>query len=218
MSIFQELSKVTVAVGAALLALSTLAAEKSQAVIITPPPTTWLFQNTQAITATDFRVVRANPLPGQPPLPGIDINASSGGAAFPNKKLEAGTNNVAIYTGPPGVPAGGFFAHSFPNWPAGTLFSVLFSYNNQESDLRQPGRVWNLVDGNFVFLPELSPSGPSVGQLPPTDQLLADGGKTVPVPEPLTILGTATALGFGAFFKRKLKSSESAEKETINVG
>jgi hypothetical protein len=39
-----------------------------------------------------------------------------------------------------------------------------------------------------------------------------------PVPEPLTILGTATALGFGAFFKRKLKSSESSEKETINVG
>jgi hypothetical protein len=33
------------------------------------------------------------------------------------------------------------------------------------------------------------------------------------VPEPLTILGTATALGFGAFFKRKLKSSESSEKE-----
>jgi hypothetical protein len=42
--------------------------------------------------------------------------------------------------------------------------------------------------------------------------------RAAPVPEPLTILGTATALGFGAFFKRKLKSSESAEKETINVG
>jgi hypothetical protein len=41
--------------------------------------------------------------------------------------------------------------------------------------------------------------------------------RTVPIPEPLTILGTATALGFGAFFKRKLKSSESSEKETINV-
>lgn len=27
------------------------------------------------------------------------------------------------------------------------------------------------------------------------------------IPEPLTILGSATALGFGAFFKRKLKSS-----------
>jgi hypothetical protein len=40
----------------------------------------------------------------------------------------------------------------------------------------------------------------------------------IPVPEPLTILGSATALGFGAFFKRKLKSSESSEKETINVG
>jgi hypothetical protein len=39
-----------------------------------------------------------------------------------------------------------------------------------------------------------------------------------PVPEPLTILGSATALGFGAFFKRKLKSSESLEKETTKVG
>jgi hypothetical protein len=38
------------------------------------------------------------------------------------------------------------------------------------------------------------------------------------VPEPLTILGTATALGFGAFFKRKLKSSESSEKEIAKVG
>jgi hypothetical protein len=38
------------------------------------------------------------------------------------------------------------------------------------------------------------------------------------VPEPLTLLGSATALGVGAFFKRKLKSSESSEKETINVG
>jgi hypothetical protein len=39
-----------------------------------------------------------------------------------------------------------------------------------------------------------------------------------PVPEPLTILGTATALGFGAFFKRKLKSSESISKEIAKVG
>jgi hypothetical protein len=38
------------------------------------------------------------------------------------------------------------------------------------------------------------------------------------VPEPLTILGTATALGFGAFFKRKLKSSESISKEIAKVG
>jgi hypothetical protein len=43
-------------------------------------------------------------------------------------------------------------------------------------------------------------------------------GEHEEVPEPLTILGSATALGFGAFFKRKLKSSESSEKETINVG
>lgn len=31
---------------------------------------------------------------------------------------------------------------------------------------------------------------------------------SVVVPEPLTILGSATALGFGSFFKRKLKSSK----------
>lgn len=36
---------------------------------------------------------------------------------------------------------------------------------------------------------------------------------TVAVPEPLTILGSATALGLGAFFKRKRKLSEFSEKE-----
>jgi hypothetical protein len=39
-----------------------------------------------------------------------------------------------------------------------------------------------------------------------------------PIPEPLTILGSATALGFGAFFKRKLKPSQFSEKETTKVG
>ncbi|MFM7439582.1 MAG: PEP-CTERM sorting domain-containing protein [Snowella sp.] len=33
------------------------------------------------------------------------------------------------------------------------------------------------------------------------------------VPEPLTILGATTAVGFGAFFKRKRKLSESSEKD-----
>lgn len=37
------------------------------------------------------------------------------------------------------------------------------------------------------------------------------------IPEPLTILGSATALGFVASFKRKLKSSKSTVKETINL-
>ncbi len=35
-----------------------------------------------------------------------------------------------------------------------------------------------------------------------------------PVPEPLTILGSATALGFGGFLKRKLKLSKSNKKES----
>lgn len=42
--------------------------------------------------------------------------------------------------------------------------------------------------------------------------------KTTSVPEPTSILGSATALGFGAFFKRKLKPSKSPEKETTKVG
>jgi hypothetical protein len=37
------------------------------------------------------------------------------------------------------------------------------------------------------------------------------------VPEPLTILGAATATGFGAFFKRKRKLSESSENENTKV-
>ncbi len=38
------------------------------------------------------------------------------------------------------------------------------------------------------------------------------------VPEPLTILGAATAVAFGAGFKRKLKRSNSIERETTQVG
>ncbi len=37
-------------------------------------------------------------------------------------------------------------------------------------------------------------------------------GMEVAVPEPLTILGSATALGFGALFKRKLKGSKTTQK------
>ena len=39
----------------------------------------------------------------------------------------------------------------------------------------------------------------------------------VKLPEPLTILGAATATGFGAFFKRKQKLSESSEKDKIKA-
>ena len=38
-------------------------------------------------------------------------------------------------------------------------------------------------------------------------------GIVTPVPEPLTILGAATATGFGAFFKHKRKLSESSDNE-----
>ena len=36
-------------------------------------------------------------------------------------------------------------------------------------------------------------------------------GAPTPTPEPLTIFGAATAAGFGAFFKRKLKGKQDKD-------
>jgi hypothetical protein len=63
-----------------------------------------------------------------------------------------------------------------------------------------------------------NPSNDLIMKLTNEAQGLTSDYKTADVPEPLTILGSATALGFGTFFKRKLKSSESLEKETTKVG
>ncbi|WP_198648878.1 PEP-CTERM sorting domain-containing protein [Cyanothece sp. BG0011] len=38
------------------------------------------------------------------------------------------------------------------------------------------------------------------------------------VPEPLTLLGSATAIGFGSFFKGKLRKNKSASKKESRVG
>jgi hypothetical protein len=73
---------------------------------------------------------------------------------------------------------------------------------------------------NFLDLTgELSPGGYTTG-IGASFEGVSKGAATswTVVPEPLTILGSATALGFGAFFKRKLKSSKSTEKELAKVG
>ena len=43
------------------------------------------------------------------------------------------------------------------------------------------------------------------------------GSVFVSVPEPLTMLGAATAVGFGTAFKRKLNASKSNKKETMKA-
>jgi hypothetical protein len=184
-----------------LIGATTLSTGEGRAAIITPPPADWVFQNTENITATDFRVVRAIPLVGQ--APDIDLMKSSGGAAFPNKAYDKDAQNmdiknVVIYTGPPGVLSGGFYAHSFPDWPAGTSFSVLFSYNNDETDLRQPGRVFKRVGGqglDFELVPDLSPAGPLDGPPPDFAALFAVRGDSAPVPEPATWPSLILGLG-----------------------
>jgi hypothetical protein len=72
--------------------------------------------------------------------------------------------------------------------------------------------LFTTVGGAIVVNTDKAPETPKT---PPKD-LTPPSAKAVP--EPLTILGTATALGFGAFFKRKLKSSESISKEIAKVG
>lgn len=77
-------------------------------------------------------------------------------------------------------------------------------------------RIVRDEDGNESL--ELISTGPYFAGLPSGEIMFDTTDPIEPIPEPLTILGTATALGFGAFFKRKLKPSQSSEKETINVG
>lgn len=58
-----------------------------------------------------------------------------------------------------------------------------------------------------------------LGTNSPTYMLCQGGycGERKPVPEPFTILGSLSALSFGAYFKRQLKSSKSSQKATAKV-
>jgi hypothetical protein len=103
-----------------------------------------------------------------------------------------------------------------------SFFSLSFSDSNDVIEQR----IVNAFSGNAGNYEVLNDQFLFSLTLEPTQENLVYtfGDKSeafapnVEVPEPLTILGSATALGFGAFFKRKLKSSKTSEKETINVG
>ena len=76
----------------------------------------------------------------------------------------------------------------------------------------------NQINGNvkyqtFVVTADNVPTGSVIGdyQLPNGGSLLPNGPQQSPVPEPLTILGSLAALGFGAFGQK-----EHAKKQSQN--
>lgn len=95
---------------------------------------------------------------------------------------------------PPGANAS--IVHFLDNRPLGSTSGTIigdWSFDDPTRPLTEE-RAQQLLDGLAYFnLHTVNfPGGEIRGQI-------------VPVPEPLTLLGVGTALGFGAFFKRKIK-------------
>lgn len=152
---------------------------------------TWVFQNTSGATATDFEVLALdNSLT-------FVKGSSSGGAQFPNTSFTSAVMSgspSAIYStsGPnQGVPAGGFYSMTF-NAPPGTQFDVSFTFASLPA--QDPGRVFKQVNEQFQFVPELSPAGPLIGDLPDFPQIVSAGGTTTAVPESGTFIMIGTGL------------------------
>lgn len=180
------------------------AAEISNATIVQVPPINWVFQNTQDLKATDVHIsIRGSP--------GLFIDPrSSGGAPFPNGRVGTVGDDFfgrpyrsAIFQGPPGIPAGGSYGLSFPGWPVGTQFDVLFSYNNEDLDVRSPGRVYQqlgfgLDPTDFDFVADLSsePFAPLAADF----DFLSSSGRIVAISEPATL--ALLSLGLAVLFFR----------------
>jgi len=100
----------------------------SSAVVITTNPgaDSFVFTNLDPTrTATDFDVTLIT-------VTGPGIGDGNGGAPFPLAfiglpKVDGGFGTI-VYQGGPGIPPGGTYTHSFPGWPANTMFDVTFSY------------------------------------------------------------------------------------------
>ncbi len=48
-----------------------------------------------------------------------------------------------------------------------------------------------------------------------SENICGPGGCPVTVPEPLTLLGAGSAIGFGSLFKTKLKKKQRKDKATV---
>jgi len=102
--------------------------------------------------------------------------------------------------------------------PAGEPASLSFSFDYTPSGNGSSAGTSVSVPHNFIGHQDdyqlnwkySYPSG-SGGIL--TTQLIGTHTGGTAIPEPLTILGATTAVGFGSFFKRKRKLSESSENE-----
>lgn len=110
------------------------------AIMVNPGAQAFIFKNPDTTyTATDFEVALRFPTR---PL----IGGGTGGAPFPNM-MSAVPGQIVYYVGGTGIPPGGQYTHSFPGWPAGTTFSVSFSY--AEGPLVDQGPIVVKQD-NFV--------------------------------------------------------------------
>ena len=118
-------------------------------------------------------------------------------AAFPNFTVEPVLGDIPsalfIRSGPPGVPA-----NSVIPIVEGTFLAL--------SGLTNDG----LADFSLTVTSAIDLNGTDVTSLfQPVNQSL----DVQPVPEPLTILGSFAALGFGALFKRELSKKKDSEQE-----
>ena len=150
-----------------------------------PGVNTFVFQNvSDTLTATDFEVTVSTSF-------GLGIERGFGGAPFPVTTLQGplvgGGFVRVVYDGGPGIPRGGTYTHSFPDWPVGTLFSVTFS---------------SIIDGQRVlFDPRVLEVNRSAGQ-----------GFTTPTPEPTTLflLGTGV-VGVVIKTRKRFKRRKSGQ-------
>ena len=166
---------------ARLSVLVLLAPVASVAVVITVNPgmDSFVFTNIDPTrTATDFDVKLIT-------VAGPGIGDGDGGAPFPFAfiglpAVDGGFGHI-VYQGGPGIPPGGMYTHSFPGWPANTMFDVEFSFPPPPNPLA----IRLVSQGHF-----------------PTE------GSTNSTPEPsATILVAFGLLGLVAF--RQAKSSRS---------
>jgi hypothetical protein len=176
--------------------------------------TTFVFP-TQQVTPPGFLPL-PNPFPAQAVPTGLALGSDNAlyiaklsGFPFVN-----GTASIYRYdfSNPVSVFATGF--SNVTDIAAGSDALYILQYSENFFSPAPSGSVWRLgLDGSRseIFSGLNQPTGIAVGA--DGTIYVSNNGNGIngellalqPVPEPLTLLGATTALGFGAFFKRRLK-------------